>query len=149
MLWRRQLLLQRGQAKRGQAARRGRYRWQLPPRTDHGCKGELCRALWHTAAVGGPGSGQVAAALSLAALWESLWPVAVGVILALLLRGPSEALPRVPEGDVAALIDPATQASLRIGAGLDRLDGLLRGWTVASIGLVVIAVAIGIALRPG
>jgi formate hydrogenlyase subunit 3/multisubunit Na+/H+ antiporter MnhD subunit len=95
------------------------------------------------------GLGQVAAALSLAALWESLWPVAVGVILALLLRGPSEALPRVPEGDVAALIDPATQASLRIGAGLDRLDGLLRGWTVASIGLVVIAVAIGIALRPG
>lgn len=95
------------------------------------------------------GLGQAAAALGFAALWESLWPVAVGAVLAVLLRGPTEALPRVPEGDVAALIEPATRASLRLGAGLDRLDRALRGWTVASIGLVVVAVAIGIALRPG
>jgi hypothetical protein len=52
-------------------------------------------------------------------------------------------------GDIAAALGPATRVTLRLGARLDGLDLALRGWTVASVGLVLVAVAIGWALLPG
>ena len=55
----------------------------------------------------------------------------------------------MPEGDIAAGIEPAARFTLRLGAVLDGLDRDLRGWTVASVGLVLVAVAIGWALWPG
>ena len=60
-----------------------------------------------------------------------------------------DALPAVPEGDIAAGIEPAARVTLRLGSGLDGLDRGLRGWTVASVGLVLVAVAIGWTLWPG
>jgi formate hydrogenlyase subunit 3/multisubunit Na+/H+ antiporter MnhD subunit len=95
------------------------------------------------------GLGSAVAALSADALWESLWPVAAGAALAFALGGRADALPAVPEGDIAAALGPATRVTARLGTRLDGLDLALRGWTVASVGLVVVAVAIGWALLPG
>ncbi len=95
------------------------------------------------------GLGSAAAALDADALWKALWPVAIGAALAFLLRGRADALPAVPEGDIAAALGPAVRAALRLGSKLDGLDSALRGWTVASVGLVLVAVAIGWALLPG
>jgi hypothetical protein len=55
----------------------------------------------------------------------------------------------VPEGDIAAALGPATRVTLRVGAWLGGLDHALRGWSVASVGLVLVAMAIGWALLPG
>jgi len=95
------------------------------------------------------GLGSAAPAIGLEASWQALWPVAVGAALAFALRGRVDALPAVPEGDIAAGLAPATRATLRLGARLEGLDHALRGWTVASVGLVLVAVAIGWALLPG
>jgi formate hydrogenlyase subunit 3/multisubunit Na+/H+ antiporter MnhD subunit len=94
------------------------------------------------------GLGSAAAALGPDASWQALWPVAAGAALAFALRGRADALPALPEGDIAAGIAPAMRGSLRIGARLERLDFALRGWTVASGGLLLVAVAIGLALLP-
>jgi formate hydrogenlyase subunit 3/multisubunit Na+/H+ antiporter MnhD subunit len=94
------------------------------------------------------GLGDATAALEPKALWQALWPVAVGVALAVALRGRADALPAIPEGDVAAVLGPATRLSLRAGAGFDGLDRLLRGWTAATVALVMVAIAIGWTLLP-
>jgi hypothetical protein len=95
------------------------------------------------------GLGTAAAATGLDASWQALWPVALGTALAFALRGRVERLPAVPEGDIAAGIEPAVRITLRLGAVLDGLDASLRRWSVASVGLVLVAMAIGWALLPG
>jgi len=95
------------------------------------------------------GLGSAAAAIGLEASWQALWPVALGAALAFALRSRVDALPAVPEGDIAAALGPAQRVTLRLGARLDGLDLALRGWTVASVGLVLVAMAIGWALLPG
>jgi len=95
------------------------------------------------------GLGSATAALAPEATWQALWPVAIGAALAYALRARADALPAVPEGDIAAALGPAMRVTLRLGARLDALDHALRGWTVASVGLVLVAVAIGWALMPG
>jgi formate hydrogenlyase subunit 3/multisubunit Na+/H+ antiporter MnhD subunit len=95
------------------------------------------------------GLGSAAAAIGVEASWQAFWPVALGAALAFALRGRVDALPSVPVGDIAAAVGPATRVTLRLGARLDRIDLALRGWTVASVGLVLVAVAIGWALLPG
>jgi formate hydrogenlyase subunit 3/multisubunit Na+/H+ antiporter MnhD subunit len=95
------------------------------------------------------GLGTAVAAIGLDASWEALWPVALGAALAFALRGRADRLPAVPEGDIAAGIEPAARMTLRLGAGLDGLDANLRRWSVASVGLVLVAMAIGWALLPG
>ena len=95
------------------------------------------------------GFGSAAAAIAFEASWQALWPVALGAALAFALRGRVDALPAVPEGDIAAGLGPAARVTLQLGARLDGLDRALRGWSVASVGLVLVAVAIGWALLPG
>jgi formate hydrogenlyase subunit 3/multisubunit Na+/H+ antiporter MnhD subunit len=97
---------------------------------------------------GSSGLGAAMDALGPAALWQALWPVVAGALLAFAFKGRADTLPALPEGDIAALLGPARRLMLRIGAGLERLDGALRGWTLASVGLVLVAMAIGLALRP-
>jgi hypothetical protein len=55
----------------------------------------------------------------------------------------------VPEGDIAAGLVPATRLTLGVGARLEHVDAALRGWSVASLGLVLVAVALGYALLRG
>jgi hypothetical protein len=94
------------------------------------------------------GLGNAAAALDPPALWQALWPVAAGAALALALRGRADRLPSIPEGDIAAGIAPAARVTLRLGAQFDGLDRVLRGWGVASVALVLVAIVIGWALLP-
>jgi formate hydrogenlyase subunit 3/multisubunit Na+/H+ antiporter MnhD subunit len=94
------------------------------------------------------GLGSAMSTLGADALWKASWPVALGAALALALRGRADALPAVPEGDIAAVLAPAQRLTLRVGARLEALDFTLRGWTVASVALVLVTVAIGFALRP-
>ena len=95
------------------------------------------------------GLGEASAALGVEALWAALWPVAAGAALALALRGRADALPAVPEGDIAAGLGPATRVTLEIGSRLGDLDHVLRGWTAATVALVLVAIAIGWALLGG
>ena len=94
------------------------------------------------------GFGSAAAVLDVSATWQALWPVAVGAALAIALRERAEALPMVPEGDIAAGLEPALRVSRRLGMRLDGLDCVLRGWSVASVALVLVAIAIGWTLLP-
>ena len=89
------------------------------------------------------GLGQVSAALGSEALWQALWPVAAGALLAVTLRGRADDLPALPEGDVVAALAPATRLSLRLGASFEGTDQILRGWTAATVALVLVAIAIG------
>ncbi len=94
------------------------------------------------------GLGSAAAALDVDATWQALWPVLAGAALAIALRERAEALPRIPEGDIAAGLEPALRVSRRIGTQLDGLDCILRRWSVASVALVLVAIAIGWTLLP-
>jgi formate hydrogenlyase subunit 3/multisubunit Na+/H+ antiporter MnhD subunit len=95
------------------------------------------------------GLGSAAAALGLDATWQALWPVAAGAALAVALRERADRLPWIPEGDIAAGLAPALRISQRLGARLEGLDCVLRRWTVASVALVLVAIAIGWTLLPG
>ncbi|NJD32578.1 MAG: NADH/ubiquinone/plastoquinone (complex I) [Gammaproteobacteria bacterium] len=95
------------------------------------------------------GLGTVGGATGLEATWNAFWPVALGAAFAFALRGRADHLPKVPEGDIAAALEPAAGLTLRLGAALEGLDADLRRWTVASVGLVLVAVAIGWTLWRG
>jgi len=98
---------------------------------------------------GQAGLGSAAAALGLDATWQALWPVAAGAALAIALRDRADRLPAIPEGDIAAGLGPALRISQRLGARLEGLDCVARRWTVASVALVLVAIAIGWTLLPG
>ena len=95
------------------------------------------------------GLGDASAAFGPEALWQALWPVALGAALAFALRGRADGLPAVPEGDIAAGLAPATRLALRAGACFEGLDRVLRGWTAASVALLLVAIAIGWTLLRG
>jgi hypothetical protein len=94
------------------------------------------------------GLGSATAAFDPQALWQALWPVVTGVALALGLRGRADRLPSIPEGDIAAGVEPALRIFRGMGARLDGLDCVLRRWSVASIALVLVAIALGWTLLP-
>lgn len=85
--------------------------------------------------------GTVGDLLKPEALWAGAWPVALGALLAALLARVSGALPRIPPGDVAVVLDRGA-ALLGAGArGLRSADEVLRRWAVAGVSLLALAVA--------
>jgi formate hydrogenlyase subunit 3/multisubunit Na+/H+ antiporter MnhD subunit len=85
--------------------------------------------------------GTASDALSPAALWSSVWPFLLGALLALGLRRWGDSLPRVPEGDVVGLIvRSSTHFARVVGLVLERLDAVLRQWSVAGVLLLTLAV---------
>jgi formate hydrogenlyase subunit 3/multisubunit Na+/H+ antiporter MnhD subunit len=91
--------------------------------------------------------GTVEQAFAPKTLWASLWPVLAGAGAALVLaRGVDRWLPRIPEGDVAVAIDAGIRG---FGAGAPAViavDRGLRQWAVATVLLLVTAIALGGAL---
>ena len=76
-------------------------------------------------------------ALAPAALWDALWPVLVGALLAFVLdrfRG----LPRVPAGDVGIALGGLEGTVLAVGSGLERTDTFLRRWPVACVVMLAV-----------
>jgi hypothetical protein len=91
--------------------------------------------------------GTVADVLEPKALIATTWPVLVGVALAWMLARWGTQLPKVPAGDVAAIIDPSVRAAIGAGALITRLDTWLRQWAVAGSALLLVACLLVLALQ--
>ena len=91
-------------------------------------------------------SGTSLEALAPGILWASLWPVLLGTLLAVGLWGRRDRLPSVPVGDVVVAGERAMQAAASWGPAIDRTDGYLRQWPVASLALVALAIILGAAM---
>ena len=88
-------------------------------------------------------------ALAPASIWESLWPVLVGALLAAALQRWQPPLPHVPPGDVLTLAMRAAPAMRSLAAAAVRIDDRLREWAVAGVLLVALTIALAAALLLG
>ncbi len=79
-------------------------------------------------------------------LWEALWPVALGAVLAIVLTRSADRLPRIPEGDIAVAIDAAARSAVTSSVWFERADRWLRQWPAAGVSLLGLAIALGAAL---
>jgi multicomponent Na+:H+ antiporter subunit G len=89
------------------------------------------------------------AALAPAALWEALWPMVVGALLAAVLQHWLPSVPRVPPGDVLTLAMRAAPAARHLAAVAVRIDARLLQWPVAGVLLVALTVLLAAALLSG
>jgi formate hydrogenlyase subunit 3/multisubunit Na+/H+ antiporter MnhD subunit len=89
-----------------------------------------------------PAVGDPLEALSVAKLWDGLWPIVIGAAFAFGLQRSGASLPRIPEGDTIVVAEAAFRASLPIGALFESLDARLRRWPVASLSLLAIALVL-------
>jgi formate hydrogenlyase subunit 3/multisubunit Na+/H+ antiporter MnhD subunit len=89
------------------------------------------------AAIGSP-----AEALEPAKLWDAVWPMLVGAVLAAGLWAAGDQLPRIPPGDIVVAEEAAFRASLSLGPMFERADRGLREWPAAGLALLVIALAL-------
>jgi multicomponent Na+:H+ antiporter subunit A len=89
--------------------------------------------------------GDIADALTPAALLEALWPVLIGAALVPGLRLWGDRLPRVPEGDIITKEEAAFHASYAFGAALERMDARLRQWPAAGLSLLAVALILAAA----
>jgi hypothetical protein len=90
----------------------------------------------------------VADALSPNVLWGAAWPVLLGWLLSRELADGDPRLPAIPPGDIIGLAGGAGRLAAGAGAGLERLDGVLRLWPVAGVALLGLAVALALAMAP-
>jgi formate hydrogenlyase subunit 3/multisubunit Na+/H+ antiporter MnhD subunit len=75
-------------------------------------------------------------------LVDGLWPVALGVGLALVLVRTGRSPPRVPVGDSIVLEEAAFHRLLSVGPSLETLDARLRQWPAAGVSLLLIILAL-------
>jgi formate hydrogenlyase subunit 3/multisubunit Na+/H+ antiporter MnhD subunit len=112
------------------------------------CPSALVR-FWPAAALGAillpfafyPVAGNASYAFEIGNLVDGLWPVALGMGLAFVLRRVRFA-PHVPVGDSIVLEEAAFRRLLGIGPSLEKLDARLRQWPVAGISLLLIILAL-------
>ena len=93
--------------------------------------------------------GTWADALTPAALWQALWPVMLGGLLAISLWRWEHLLPRVPEGDVAVAVDGTMRVAVNWARTFELADGALRRWPVASLSLLILTVTLSAAMLAG
>jgi formate hydrogenlyase subunit 3/multisubunit Na+/H+ antiporter MnhD subunit len=116
-----------------------------PPGAVQECPASLVR-FWPAIALGAvllpwafyPAVGDASYAFELGNLLDALWPVALGVGLALVPRQIGWSLPRVPVGDSIVLEEAAFRRLLNIGPSLEMLDARLRQWPAAGVSLLLI-----------
>lgn len=82
-------------------------------------------------------------------LWAGSWPILIGAVLAFGLWRWGRHLPQVPEGDLVVAGERATRVIFAWGDALERMEGWLRRWPVASTMLLIIAFLLGGALIGG
>jgi formate hydrogenlyase subunit 3/multisubunit Na+/H+ antiporter MnhD subunit len=92
-----------------------------------------------------PFVGDLGDAASLSKLWDGLWPVLVGGVLAFGLGRVSGIIPRVPTGDTIVVGEAAFDRLLTSGALFDRVDAVFRRWPAAGLALLAIVLALGYA----
>ncbi len=81
-------------------------------------------------------------ALTPKALWESLWPVLVGGLLAAALHRWGRLLPSIPAGDVLAAGGSVAGMGRKLAAGMERIDWHLRQWPVAGMLFLILTVTL-------
>ncbi len=86
-----------------------------------------------------PTVGELSGSVTIAALWDGLWPIVIGAVLALGLRRSGASLPRIPEGDTVVAAEAAFNSSFALGGLFESLDARLRQWPAASLSLLAIA----------
>jgi formate hydrogenlyase subunit 3/multisubunit Na+/H+ antiporter MnhD subunit len=79
-------------------------------------------------------------------LWTALWPVLLGGLLALGLWRAGYRVPRVPEGDIVVAGETAVRATAAWSEKIERADGWLRQWPVASLSLLTLAILLGVVM---
>jgi multicomponent Na+:H+ antiporter subunit A len=84
--------------------------------------------------------------LSAAVLWKALWPVLLGGALAMALWRWWRSLPQIPKGDIIVALDRGVRLAVTWGKALERTDGVLRQWPMATISLLILTVALGAAV---
>jgi formate hydrogenlyase subunit 3/multisubunit Na+/H+ antiporter MnhD subunit len=91
----------------------------------------------------GAGGYSLPDALAPEMLWSALWPIALGVLLAMALIRWGRHLPALPEGDVVVVLDASARAGAALGTGGGRLDALLGRWPVAAMALLCLVLTFG------
>jgi formate hydrogenlyase subunit 3/multisubunit Na+/H+ antiporter MnhD subunit len=113
------------------------------------CPASLIR-FWPAVALGSillpwffyPAVGDASIALQFGEILDGLWPVALGVGLALVLRRIDWPLPHAPAGDSIVLEEDAFRGLLNSGPALETLDVRLRQWPAAGVSLLLIILAL-------
>ena len=103
--------------------------------------------LWPAVAIGAifilwllyPAVGEPSGSVTIVALWDGLWPIVIGAVLALGLRRWGASLPSIPEGDTVVAAEAAFNSSFALGGLFESLDARLRQWPAASLSLLAIA----------
>lgn len=75
--------------------------------------------------------------------WNALWPIAIGALLALIFRRAIDRAPHIPAGDMASLLRRGAPLAALTGRCAEKIDGVLRRWSVAAAMALAIAVAFG------
>jgi formate hydrogenlyase subunit 3/multisubunit Na+/H+ antiporter MnhD subunit len=78
-------------------------------------------------------------ALTPANLFDVTWPVALGAVLAVVLRRWQRFLPYIPAGDILAAGNRAAPLALNLGDTIDRLEQNLRQWPIVTTLLLATA----------
>jgi formate hydrogenlyase subunit 3/multisubunit Na+/H+ antiporter MnhD subunit len=94
-------------------------------------------------------SGTLLQALAPWTLWAALWPVLIGGVLAIGLWRWRHHVPRVPEGDIVVVGEAAIRKTIPWGEAIERADGFLRQWPVASLSLLILVVILAAMLAGG
>jgi formate hydrogenlyase subunit 3/multisubunit Na+/H+ antiporter MnhD subunit len=76
-------------------------------------------------------------------IWAALWPILTGTVLAFGLWRWRGCLPQMPEGDLMVVGERAMRAVVRWSEGLERAEGVLRRWTVATMMLLALTLILG------
>jgi formate hydrogenlyase subunit 3/multisubunit Na+/H+ antiporter MnhD subunit len=92
-----------------------------------------------------PFVGNLGDAFSLSKLWDGLWPVLVGGVLAFGLADAADRIPRVPTGDTIVVAEAGFYRSLASGALFDWVDAVFCRWPMAGLALLAIVLALAYA----
>jgi hypothetical protein len=92
-----------------------------------------------------PAIGSPAETLAPAKLWDAVWPMLAGAVLAAGLWAAGDRLPRIPAGDMVVAEEAAFHGLAPFGAAFERVDRGLRQWPAAGLALLMIALAIAAA----
>jgi hypothetical protein len=77
-------------------------------------------------------------ALAPGTLWAALWPTLLGAALFTVLWWSRDRVPRVPESDIVVFGETAVRATAVWSEAIERADGYLRRWPVASMSLLML-----------